>query len=216
MVYIKDWIENGFLKRIEDGKVTIYNEISLQHELGIYLREKLKEVNGGYEVQFERNIGFFNIDKDKTVKREIDIVVFNGKEKYAIELKYPRNKQYPEQMYHFVEDIRFMEQLEKEGFNSTYCLTLVDDKLFYTKSTGEKDIYKYFRESADNPVKGKIEKPTGKDNENKFITLDKEYNIDWKEWKELDGYKTYDDYRASKESKGCNEDNPRRYYILEL
>ena len=213
MLDIKDWIENDFLKRIEEGKVTIYNEISLQHELGIFLREKLKEVNSGYEVQFERNIGFFfKIDKDKTVKREIDIVVFNGKEKYAIELKYPRNKQYPEQMYHFVEDIRFMEQLKSEGFNGTYCLTLVDDKLFYTKSRCEKDIYKYFRESADNPVKGEIKKPTGENKENKSITLDKEYNIDWKEWKEPGEYEIYEDYCSGTK---CSHPD-LRYYIVEI
>ncbi|MBR3425033.1 MAG: hypothetical protein IKG79_03185, partial [Neisseriaceae bacterium] len=61
------------------------------------------------------------------------------KEKYAIELKFPRNGQHPEQMYSFVKDIKFMEELQdKENlkelcFINTYVLTLVDDKLFYSK-----------------------------------------------------------------------------------
>ena len=58
-------------------------------------------------------------------------------EKYAIELKYPRNGQYPEQMYSFVKDIIFMEQLKTEGFDATFSMVLVDDKLFYEGKVAE-------------------------------------------------------------------------------
>ena len=84
----------------------IYNEFSLQHERGKFLREKLK----GYKVQFERNTKYFGITG--TTKHEIDVVVYNDTEKYAIELKYPLNGQYPEQMFSFVKDIKFMEELK--------------------------------------------------------------------------------------------------------
>lgn len=53
---------------------------------------------------------FFDITG--TTKHEIDIVVYNDKEKYAIELKYPVNGQYPEQMYSFVKDVLFTEAAE--------------------------------------------------------------------------------------------------------
>lgn len=53
------------------GDVEVYNEFSLQHELGIFLRTKLT----GYKVQFERNTKFFGISG--TVKHEIDILVRN-------------------------------------------------------------------------------------------------------------------------------------------
>ena len=158
-----------FMRFIISDNVEVYNEFSLQHELGIYLRNKLPD----YKVQFERNAKFFDIYD--TIKHEIDIVVFNDREKYAIELKYPVNGQYPEQMYSFIKDIKFMEELKKAGFDSTYCLTLVQDKNF---CTGEKrdGIYAYFRSNA--PVHGIITKPTGRKDQQ--IQIEGHYNIQWR------------------------------------
>jgi len=51
---------------VEEGSVDIYNEFSLQHELGIFLREELSD----YKVQFERNTKFFGIYG--TIKHEIE------------------------------------------------------------------------------------------------------------------------------------------------
>lgn len=101
----------------------------MQLELGIFLRTRGE--CSGYTIQFERNVSFFSITGTK--KHEIDIVIFNldKTEKFAIELKFPKNGQYPEQMYSFIKDIVFMEQLKKYGFTETYTLTLVDDPLFY-------------------------------------------------------------------------------------
>ena len=98
-------------------------------ELGIFLRTRGE--CSGYTIQFERNVSFFSITG--TIKHEIDIVIFNldKTEKFAIELKFPKNDQYPEQMYSFIKDIVFMEQLKKYGFTETYTLTFVDDSLFY-------------------------------------------------------------------------------------
>ena len=101
----------------------------MQLELGIFLRTRGE--CSGYTIQFERNVSFFSITG--TIKHEIDIVIFNldKTEKFAIELKFPKSGQYPEQMYSFIKDIVFMEQLKKYGFTETYTLTLVDDPLFY-------------------------------------------------------------------------------------
>ena len=157
-----------FMSLVENRQIDIYNEFSFQHEMGIYLRSKLD----GYKVQFERNTKHFDISG--TVKHEIDIVVFNDNEKYAIELKYPLNGQYPEQMYSFAKDIAFMEELIERGFDGAYCVTLVNDKNFYSgkKTDG---IYSYFRTNA--MLGGNIEKPTGKSEET--IELKKSYSIKW-------------------------------------
>lgn len=157
-----------FIGMIEDDRVEIYNEFSFQHELGIFLRTQLPN----YKVQFERNTKFFGIDE--TIKHEMDIVVYNDAEKYAIELKYPVNGQYPEQMYSFVKDILFMEQLNEKGFKDTYALTMVNDKNFYSgkKTDG---IYAYFREC--DVLQGMIKKPTGKKEE--YVTLNKKHIIKW-------------------------------------
>ncbi len=159
---------NEFMGMVENKQIEVYNEFSLQHELGIFLRNRLSE----YKVQFERNTKFFGITG--TVKHEIDIVIFNDDERYAVELKYPVNGQYPEQMYSFIKDIVFMEQLKDKGFNTTYCLTMVNDKNFYSgkKTDG---IYAFFRKK--DVLGGTVEKPTGRREE--AVTLNREYKIDW-------------------------------------
>lgn len=156
------------------NNIEIYNEFSLQHELGIFFRMKLPE----YRIQFERNVVYFTSDK-QTVKKEIDIVIYNEDKsnKYAIELKYPLNGQYPEQMYSFVKDIKFMEELKERGFNKTVCVTLVSAKPFY-EGRNNQGIYKYFRE--ENAVYGQIFKPTGSLKGKESIILNGYYKFSWK------------------------------------
>lgn len=192
-------LEN-FIEKIQSGKVEVYNEFSLQHELGIFLREILKKE--GYKVEFERNIRHFEIFK--TVKKEIDIVIYkednkgNKKDKYAIELKFPRKGQYPEQMYSFVKDIMFMEQLKNNGFKKTYCMTLVDDAKFYSNEGRLKTdgIYRYFRSvtSMCIPTNEEINRPTGKkdENENSLILI-QDHVINWKKFEntQLDKWRYY-------------------------
>lgn len=164
----------NFMEKVQNGKVEIYNEFSLQHELGIYLRNALPD----YKVQFERNVSFFNISN--TIKKEIDIVIYKvnsvGEKinKQAIELKHPLNGQYPEQMYSFIKDIRFMEELKENGFDNTYCLTLVKDKNFY-EGKNKNGIYAYFRDT--NPISGIVKKPTGTSSQ--AINISNEYVISW-------------------------------------
>lgn len=163
-------IVEDFFVYIIENKIELYNEFSLQHELGIYLRSRLGTT---YKVQFERNVNFFGIPT--TSKHEIDIVIFNEKERYAIELKYPKNGQYPEQMFKFIQDIKFMEEVKKGGFQETYALSLVKDHNFYEgKSFG---IYEYFR--SNKIIEGKINGPT-EASKGQFIQLDGRYQIEWK------------------------------------
>ena len=145
-----------FVESVVANGTEIYNEFSLQHELGIFLRAALPE----YVVQFERNVTHFFQSKIAFTKREIDIAVFSKNRmelKYAIELKYPRNGQYPEQMFSFCKDIAFAEELKVAGFSRTALLVFADDHLFYSGSS--EGIYGYFR--ANKPITGRIEKPTG-------------------------------------------------------
>lgn len=167
---IQEFFDSAARQQIE-----IYNEFSLQHELGIFLREALPT----YKVQFERNVSYFTKEND-TVKKEIDIVIFSEDkaEKYAIELKCPLNGQYPEQMYSFVKDIKFMEQLIERGFMKTCCVTLVSDRPFYQGNTNE-GIYKFFREEYS--IYGEIFKPTGMGKNKDKITLSGKYDFEWKE-----------------------------------
>ncbi|WP_410986713.1 hypothetical protein [Bacillus paranthracis] len=169
---LRELVEDFFLY-VQVNAVEIYNEFSLQHELGIFLRERIS----GYRIQFERNVSYFTTDT-KTIKKEIDITIFNEEksERYAIELKCPLNGQYPEQMYSFVKDIKFMEELKSRGFTKTATVTLVSDRPFYEGRNNE-GIYKFFREEYS--VYGSIFKPTGVGKSKDNITLSGKYDFSW-------------------------------------
>ena len=147
-IYIRDFFSYAYSQKIE-----LYNEYSLQHELGIFLRNKCPN----YSVQFERNTNFFGINS-ATVKKEIDVVVYNNSEKFAIELKFPRNGAYPRRMFQFVEDICFIEQLKHNGFTGGCAVSLVDNMNFCTKQgLKTKGVYSYFRNKE--PITGVINNP---------------------------------------------------------
>jgi len=152
----------------------IYNEFSLQHEMGIFFRS---ELGSGLRVQFERPVAFFDLTPseagERFEKKEIDIAIFsvNGSgqtvNKVAvIELKYPRRGQYPEQMFSVCADIRFLEQLVSapNGFEEGFSVFVADDNLFFRGTREEGSIYTHFRQAdsdANTPITGQIRKPTG-------------------------------------------------------
>lgn len=164
--------------------VLIYNEASLQFELGKFLQSL------GFTVRFERNVSKYTTVgmNSNFTKKEIDIVFFergkdefsNNTDKYAIELKFPRNGQHPNQMLHFIEDIKFMEEVKTHlSFKETYVLTLVDDKLFYSANgkNSTSGIYAYFR-VQNNPIPTtQIFNSTGK--KRKPYSLSNSYTINW-------------------------------------
>ncbi len=161
-------------KQISEGDIEIYNEFSLQHELGILLRALLPQK----KIQFERNVSFFGFDKSKFEKREIDIVVYDNKAcllDAAIELKFPRNGQHPEQMYSFCKDVVFTEQLKAAGFNKAYVVIFAEDRLFY--EGGQEGIYGFFREGRN--LSGVIPKPTGK--RNSELIINGSYKVVWQD-----------------------------------
>lgn len=175
-----------FVKTKIDEDV-VYNEFSLQHELGIFFREKLKKEH--FKVEFERNVKFFskNQNKDlfnKFVKKEMDIVIYKdfneNSEKFAIELKFPTNGAYPRRMFQFVEDIKFMEQVKDElGFTKTYCLTLISDSqkgipFRYCSRKNEGEIYHYFRNNKE--IHGKITNPL---NISEVHDIKRKFSIEW-------------------------------------
>lgn len=161
-----------FVASLRADATDIYNEFSLQHELGIFLRAELH----GYKVQFERNVSHFAPSQSAFTKRELDIAVFSPDRrdlKYAIELKFPRSGQHPEQMFSFCKDIAFAEELKAVGFSSAALLIFVDHHLFY--SGASEGIYAYFR--GGKPINGRIQKPTGAKNE--YVTIQGNYTVFW-------------------------------------
>lgn len=172
-----------FMNLIKSNQIEVYNEISFQHEVGIYLRKVLDKK---YKIQFERNVTYFNLQKETMLKKEMDIVIFNKdkSEKYCIELKYPTNGQYPEQMFSICKDIRFLEQLIDAGFSRCYSVNFVTDKVFYNEYKNEAGIYEIFRKNK--RIEGVIAKPTG----NKDIKYEFKGSYDIK-WNEIDTVKKF-------------------------
>jgi hypothetical protein len=147
-----------FIEAVHDGAVEVYNEFSLQHELGIFLRGNQKNS----VVQFERNIKHFfpTIASDAFTKREIDIAIYTPEPRtleWAIELKYPRNGQHPEQMFSFCKDVAFAEELRVAGFRRAGLVIFAEDNLFWRGPA--EGIYGYFRGKI--PLNGVVRKPTG-------------------------------------------------------
>jgi len=170
---------DSFFALVGGGEIEIYNEFSLQHEFGIFLRERMP----GRKIQFERNVAHFGLNKNDFVKKEIDICVFGESSRdCVIELKYPRNGQYPETMYGFCKDIRFLEQLVASGFESAYFIAAADDKNFY--SGNPCGIYGLFRDG--HPITGEITKPTGK--KDTSVHIDGCYYAHWREIKGTSKY----------------------------
>jgi len=162
-----------FFDLVRSGDVEIYNEFSLQHELGIGLRSS---VPVSTRVQFERPVDFFQPWSDDYEKKEIDIVIFtvDRKDRVAVELKFPRNGQYPEQMFSACCDIAFLEQLVCGGFAGGLFVMAVDDPGFRTGRDLD-GIYAHFR--AGQPISGIIRKPTGKSD--RAITIRGRYIVQW-------------------------------------
>jgi len=166
-----------FIEKVSQNEIDIYNEFSLQHELGIVIRNH----TNGLKVQFERNISYFNLENNNFVKKEIDISIFHENELVCcIELKYPKNGQYPEQMFSFCKDIKFMEQVKRAGFKKTFVIIFADDECFYNPKNSSKIIYGYFRNRL--RLTGKVTKPTGSKKEELFIKGS--YTIVWNDIKD--------------------------------
>lgn len=172
---IEDALKN-FLRGVGENSINIYNEISLQHELGLFLRFAFKDK---LTVEFERPVNHFGLNVSDFAKKEIDIVLYTQDKSsiYAIELKFPRNGQYPEQMFKACEDIMFLEQLKERGFKGGFFIMLADDPGFYSQKGETSGIYSYFRDGK--ILTGKIQKPTGK--KDSEVNIKGKYKIYWNE-----------------------------------
>ncbi len=177
-----------------DEEIEIYNEISFQIELGLFLRNKFPNE----KIEFERNVKKLGLtiplkkNLEEAMKKEIDIYLYHKKDKkkrFAIEVKFPLNGETPEEMYQFVLDIKFMQMLKDMGFSKTYTVVLAIDKTYHTGSHQGRNIddyiFKYFRyfPTKGEVLTGKIYKPTGQYKGKKYIDLkDKIYKINWLPW----------------------------------
>ena len=171
---LNDALIQGFFKEVTSGHIEIYNEISLQHEFGIYLRRTLP---ASFKVQFERPTSYFQIPT-KLSKTEIDLSIFKGprSEMEAVEFKFPRAGRTPESMFDTCKDIQFVEELKSSGFVGGAAILVADNSDFYQPKQVTDGIYQYFRHGR--PLTGRISKPTG--DKNQYVNIQGSYEVHWR------------------------------------
>jgi hypothetical protein len=128
-------------------------------------------------------------------KRRIDIVLedANKQSLTAIELKMPMNGQAPLQMFSFVKDIYFLEQLKRatlnssKKFDSCFFIAITNDVKFWEGDENDDPIYSFFR--GNKKLKGTINCPVGKDKKIINIPLHSAYDILWQDITKAAGFK---------------------------
>ncbi|MDR2490661.1 MAG: hypothetical protein LBD20_04570 [Spirochaetaceae bacterium] len=160
---------DGLLKNINfDG---FYLEATFQFKL-------LMELAAVYDkdtLMPERSVQYYQLQG--LTKKEIDIVV-EHENRIAFELKMPMNGQVPEQMFKFIEDIQFLEELKASGVFARCFLIAVTNNSNFWQGNKTDGIYAAFRNGG--VLTGKISKPTGNGKDTVYHQLDGEYHIEWK------------------------------------
>lgn len=172
---VKEIIEKYLTEELTERDLLVenFNEKSLQHNLGEYLKQNLGE---DYIVQYERNIHYFKALKSKriTEKKEIDLVVLkrdtpenfhkNAIPECMIEIKFIRaydqslkhKKRTPtKELVNCLDDICFVDECRKNNIGA-FSVILSDLDLInsgFSPSRGRKPTYpetlKAFREGND-------------------------------------------------------------------
>lgn len=166
-------IVGQFFRTVSESGFEIYNESELQHELGCLLR---KELPPGWRVRFELPAGSFIPSIPRLTKKEIDLVVTDGSQYYAVELKCPRQGRHPETMFDICKDLAFLEELIEVGFRGGLFVIHVEDALFYDRGSTD-GIYAYFRSGKS--LTGIVSKPTGQSTS--AVNLRGSYDVRWQE-----------------------------------
>lgn len=175
---------DGFVQYLSTRN--LYNEASIQHELGYFLRKEFehKYSNNTMCIEFERNVkGIIKEKAHEFIKKEIDLFISSQDDyKCAIELKYvcKKNGRIPENMFDFCKDVKFLEQMKEKEFDNCYFFAVAEKKSNFNCGNCQDGIYKIFRQ--DKIINGCIQKPTGK--KNKKLEIKGSYKINWKDLNE--------------------------------
>ncbi len=187
----------------------VYNEFSLQHEMGTFLRRKLVKEAGDMRVDFERPYGFFLKDGARVpqslVKKEIDLAIYEAgadgrckKPFAAIELKYPRNKAVPRRLFQVCTDVKFLEQLiDDVGFKYGFAILVADDPTFWSGTTDSSfhNLYRHFRKAEDGSnliLKGTVKRSPGTKDKHDQVSLRGSY-APFKSWCPVQNTRLHDD-----------------------
>lgn len=154
------------------------SEFTFQFRLSSFLENHYNDI----DIELESSIHRYNISN--LIKKEIDIDVYFNKTKYAIELKYIKDKgSFNIGMFKYCEDIKFIEQLIEKNFDKGYAIlftTITEvyskpNKMLNPKNVENLTLYNGFRKLFE--LSGKLSIKTGKLNESLY--LNGKYKLNW-------------------------------------
>ena len=203
MLGIKEIVSTFIKEELNKESILLenFNEKSLQHNLGQYIKERLGK---DYCIQYERNIEYFKrIPGVKCLsKKEVDITILdrndllhnkrNAMPLYVIEIKYlkaysqnfsERTAYSPQSLYECLYDIQFIEDCKIRGIDGI-SLILCDDDKIHSANIGKvrkyKTIASIFRSGGhiDSEIAEQINED---DNNNKYkkIRVFNKYLLKW-------------------------------------
>ena len=86
-------------------------------------------------MELKRNISFLGLTRNSFVKKELDVLVYKSADTFSdiavIELKAIVNQKIarPINVYHWIEDLKFLEQLRAAGIGQCISLFITDNQL---------------------------------------------------------------------------------------
>jgi hypothetical protein len=166
-----------FFQSINKQPIEFYSEAGLQHELALFLRNNYPD----FTVRLEYPTTRIYKPTPSFVKKEIDIYITtkSGK-KYVIELKMPKESGgTPKEMYHAIEDVKFLEQLRHHNMDGCYAILITKHVAFWQAKRADSQMYKIFNgETVNFQTLRKEEFPTFLKNSSE-IQLSQTYQAKW-------------------------------------
>ena len=166
-----------FFQSIDEQPIELYSEAGLQHELALFLRNNYHD----FTVRLEYPTTRIYKPTPSFVKKEIDIyITTKSGEKYVIELKMPKESGgTPKEMYHAIEDVKFLEQLRHHNMDGCYAVLMTKHVAFWQAARANSPIYNIFNgETVNFQTLTKEEFPTFLKNSPE-IQLSQTYQAKW-------------------------------------
>lgn len=168
---------NKFFELIDKGEIEVYNEASVQFELGWYLKKKFPNS----KISLERNISHLKFDKSEFEKSETDILFTDtlNHSHSIIELKAPINQDQvrPVTVFEWIRDLKFLEELTKKGIS---CFSIfITDNNGYLKSNRKTG--KLLTDFRNKKIYGEYQKHVKSSKKNKKIFINNTYQFEWKD-----------------------------------
>ena len=165
-----------FFELIDKGEIEVYNEASVQFELGWYLKKKFPSA----KISLERNISHLKFNKSEFEKSETDILFTDtlNHSHSIIELKAPINQDQvrPVTVFEWIKDLKFLEQLTKKGI-SCYSIFITDNKGYLDSNRKTGRLLKDFRNKN---ISGEYQKHLKSSEKNEIIFINNTYQFEWK------------------------------------